>query len=170
MWLAWHESKWRYWCPFVDLQYRSVTNSPCWILIMTSRKFRISLERSWINLILGWKLLRRFRDSSSSFSVAVQIKKYHQLSKPNAGLNLFVFEKFSFNVIHKDACIRWSKFSSNSRSQNLMFTRWIKFKIILLENKFNHFTRSSLGIDLLSNVLSCFLKTSVFFRVWKGNR
>ena len=49
----------------MELQCKSVTNSSCWILIMTSRKFKLSLERSWVNFKMGWKLLRHFKKSGA---------------------------------------------------------------------------------------------------------
>ena len=95
---------------------------------------------------------------SSSFLPAVL--NIINISKPNLGLNLFASKKLSFSVIHKDTCVRWSKFSPNSRYQNVMFTSWLKLKIIAPENKSAILTRSSVGSKLLSNALSFFLKTS----------
>ena len=138
-WMAWHESNGRNWCPFVDLHYMSAINSPCWILTMTSRKCRLSLECAWANLKLGWKLLKSFKNLLIFFSLAAQMKNISSIYLNQIQSGLFSFEKFPFNVIHKDTCLRWSKFSSNSRSRNLMFKSWTKFNIIALGKKLSHF-------------------------------
>ena len=53
----------------------------------------------------------------------------------------WVFGKFKFNLIHEDGRIWWCKLSSDSHSWNLLFNFSVKFKIVILEDKFSQLNK-----------------------------
>ena len=126
----------------IRLLYKSLTKwlslLSC-ILTFKPRKLILSFDVSYVNLRLLLKLLRFSRNFLSSSSLWFHIKNIIYISKPHKRLPFLRFWKFGLYLIHVNACIRESKFSTNCCYRNLLLKLPIKLKDIILENKFCDF-------------------------------